>query len=165
MPSPEDAAARPAAPPNAIVGLVLNLLLPGAGFSYIGRWGWHLGWVVLMLALSAMGLILSRVIGLGLPIVLPFGGFLVMLVHYSRIYTQQEQGNFQPPLAAGVKVALIVAHVVGAALLASVMVPRLLATRMGTLDGAAGVVAVVVPASPLPSGGHSPESSGPDLPS
>ena len=71
MTFPEDAAVRPTAPPNVLVGLILNLLLPGAGFTYIGAWAWHLRWIAIMVVLTVLGLVVSAMLGVAVPVLLP----------------------------------------------------------------------------------------------
>ncbi|MFC3832196.1 MULTISPECIES: hypothetical protein [Deinococcus] len=126
-------AARPAAPPNVIVGLILNLLLPGSGFTYIGRWHWHLRWIAIMAVLTVLGLVVSAMLGVAVPVLLPILGLVALVTHYGREYAAQRVVDFQPHVADGVKIALIVGHLVlnlvGLFLLASVLLPTLSGPR------------------------------------
>lgn len=136
MTFPEDAvraAPRPVSPPNVALGYLLNVLLPGSGFSYIGRWGWHLGWYAILGALASVGVVLSVATGGLLGLLLPLAGFVVMLVHFGRVYAEQDARRFQPPLELAVKIVLIAGHLflglMSTGVLAAVLIPNLLAAR------------------------------------
>ncbi|MBZ9751832.1 hypothetical protein K7W42_13305 [Deinococcus sp. HMF7604] len=136
---PEDATLRrpvsaaPAKAPSAALGYLLNILLPGAGFTLINRWGWHLGWFGIQVGLYVVASILSGVTGTPLPLVLPFIGFVAMLVHFGRVYAEQADRDFQPPLELAVKLVLILGHFfigfVLVGILAAVLIPNLLSAR------------------------------------
>lgn len=77
-------------PPNYWLGFFLNWLLIGAGFSYIGVFGWHLAW----LGIWVGGLIVSAVLVLvtpvaaGVGLLLMLGAFVGLLVHYRSTYAR-----------------------------------------------------------------------------
>ncbi|PTA67396.1 hypothetical protein [Deinococcus arcticus] len=135
---PEDATRQAPAPaatraPSAALGYLLNVLLPGAGFTLINRWGWHLGWFGIQVGLYLVASILSGATGTLLPLALPFVGFIAMLVHFGRVYAEQRARHFQPPLELAVKLVLILGHFfigfVLVGILAAVLIPNLLAAR------------------------------------
>ncbi|WP_412026944.1 hypothetical protein [Deinococcus yunweiensis] len=133
MTFPEDAAVRPTAPPNVLVGLILNLLLPGAGFTYVGAWAWHLRWIAIMVVLTVLGLIVSAMLGVAVPVLLPVLGLAAMITHYGRVYAARRVVDFQPHLSDGVKIGMIVGHVVVGffvtGILGAVLIPNLLNAR------------------------------------
>ena len=136
MTFPEDALVAPARPvtaPNAALGYVLNIFLPGAGFTYIGRWGWHLGWFGILFGLNVVAVILSAVTGAPLLLILPLIGFVLMLVHFGRVYAEGQERNFRPPLELPIKLALILGHAFLGLMLvgmqAAVLIPNLLSAR------------------------------------
>ena len=127
----------PADPPRVsrhsfMGGLLLNLLLPGAGFTLAEAWVWHLVWAVGIL--PVWGLTVALGISLGsLALLLPLLVTAGMLWHYTHVYRQQAARGFQPMLSLGVKVALCVGQfllgffVVG--ILGAVLIPNLLGAR------------------------------------
>lgn len=126
-------------PPSYALGFVLNFFLPGSGFSYIGRWGWHLGWFGIMIGLNILGGVLyfgsALLFASSSPLLLalPLIGFIAMHVHFSRIYARYDDRNFWPPLEPALKAVLIGGHVfLGIALagmLAAILMPNLLSAR------------------------------------
>ncbi|WP_221089310.1 hypothetical protein [Deinococcus aquaedulcis] len=136
---PEDAALRrpstaaPTKAPSIALSYLLNVLLPGAGFTLVNRWGWHLGWVGLLLGLYLTASVLVTVTGQFWPLALPLLGFVAMLVHFGRVYAEQKARAFQPPLELAVKLVLILGHfLVGfmlTGILAAVLIPNLLSAR------------------------------------
>ncbi|PNY81637.1 hypothetical protein [Deinococcus koreensis] len=136
MTFPEDmlaAPARIATAPNAALGYLLNIVLPGAGFTYIGRWGWHLGWFAVLCGLNVVAGILAAATGTPIPLILPLIGFVVMLVHFGRVYAEGQDRHFRPQLERPIKLALILGHAflgfMLTGILAAVLIPNLLAAR------------------------------------
>ncbi|OLV15776.1 hypothetical protein [Deinococcus marmoris] len=137
MTFPEDAVLRrpasPAKAPSQALGFFLNFFLPGAGFSLIGRWGWHLGWFGILAALNVVVAILSLISSSPLLLLLPLIGFIVMHVHFARIYDWHEERGVWPPLEPVLKAVLIAGHFfVGfilTGILAAVLIPNLLGAR------------------------------------
>lgn len=127
----------PADPPctsrhSFVGGLLLNLLLPGAGFTLAEAWVWHLVWAGATLLL--WGPFLALAITVGTPgLLLPLLFTAGMLWHYTAVYRQQAARGFLPVLSPGVKVALCVGQfllgffLVG--ILAAVLIPNLLSAR------------------------------------
>ncbi|MHA0042933.1 hypothetical protein [Deinococcus sp. PEB2-63] len=135
---PEDTIRPTAAPtsrkaPNLAIGYLLNVLLPGAGFTYIGLVGWHVGWVGILLALNLTGALLVGLTTVPVFGVLPLVGFVIMLVHFGQAYAWRAAQQFRPDLEAGVKIGLIAGHAVlnvaAVGLLAAVLMPGLLGAR------------------------------------
>lgn len=132
----EDALAapvRPATAPNVALGYRLNIFLPGAGFTYIGRWGWHLGWFGIVCGLNVVTGILSIVTGTPTPLILPLIGFVVMLVHFGRVYVEGQERSFRLLLELPIKLGLILGHAFLGLMLvgmqAAVLIPNLLSAR------------------------------------
>lgn len=135
---PEDTLRPTAAPtprkaPNLAIGYLLNVLLPGAGFTYIGLVGWHIGWVGILLALNLLGAFLVGLTTAPVFGVLPLMGFVALLVHFGHAYARRATQQFRPDLADGVKIGLIAGHAVLSVamvgLLAAVLIPGLLGAR------------------------------------
>ena len=113
-------------------GLLLNLLLPGAGFTLAEAWVWHLVWAAGLL--FAWMLAAGVAMAVGTPaLLLPLLTTAGMLWHYTRVYHGQAARGFEPVLSLGVKVALCVGQfllgffVVG--ILGAVLIPNLLGAR------------------------------------
>ncbi|GGK97398.1 hypothetical protein [Deinococcus radiotolerans] len=150
---PEDtfrpaAAPTPRKAPNLAVGYLLNVLLPGAGFTYIGLVGWHVGWIAMLIVLNLLGAFLVGLTTSTMFAALPLVGFVVMLVQFGQAYTRRKAQNFRPDLEGGVKIGLIAGHfilnVFMVGLLAAVLIPNLLAARTranGTGERAAAMSA------------------------
>ncbi|WP_288480676.1 hypothetical protein [uncultured Deinococcus sp.] len=119
-----------ARPPSYGVGMLLSVFLPGAGMTYLGRWGWHLGWIGILLLLAVLDGVLAVVTGLGFS-VLTFLGWIAQLVHYHRSYAAQAGRGFPSTFPAAGKIALIAAHVLLLVLpvFAAVLIPNLLSAR------------------------------------
>ena len=135
---PEDTIRPTTAPtprkaPNLAVGYLLNVLLPGAGFTYIGLVGWHVGWVGILLVLNLTGAFLVGLTTVPVFGVLPLVGFVALLVHFGQAYARRAAQQFRPDLEAGVKIGLIAGHAVlnvaAVGLLAAVLMPGLLEAR------------------------------------
>lgn len=152
MTFPEDLQSRPeqspVKPPNYALGFLLNFFLPGAGFSYINRWGWHLGWLAIVFGVQIISLVLAAALGPATArstFLLPLLAWIAMLVHYHFTYQQGAARGFQPPLNDGVKVAFIVGQlVIGffvTGLLAAVLLPNLLGARMRATKAAENAIA------------------------
>lgn len=137
---PEDLAPRTApSRPSYALGLLLNLLLPGAGFTYVGQWVPHVAWFFLLPILAAVTFTLSLqsaaagagVVGLTLGL---------LLFTYHLAYRLQARVAFQPRLGIGVQIAMIAGHLflgffyVG--MLAAVVIPNVLAARGGATAAA-----------------------------
>lgn len=143
MTFPENVALRrpalPFKPPSATLGFVLNFFLPGSGFSYIGRWGWHLGWFGILIVLNILGVLgyVGSALLFGsnssLILALPLTGFIAMHVHFSRVYARHDERNVWPTMEPTLKAALIGSHVILGFLLtgilAAVLIPNLLGAR------------------------------------
>lgn len=134
------AQAVPAAvrPPNYAVGLLLSIFLPGAGLTYLGRWGWHLGWAGLMVVLNMLGLVAGAALGAGF-LLLPILGWIAQLVQYHFTFRQVVRSPSSAAFPDAGKVALIVGHVVLGALvalplLAAVLIPNLLSARQKAMQ-------------------------------
>lgn len=148
MTFPEDLARRaPAqaqARPGYVLGLLLNTVLPGSGFTFIGRWGWHLGWVLVMYAVFSLSLVLA-VSGLPVIFAVPLLGLVGLLLHYHFVYRQQVARDFQPPLQTPVKLILILGHaflgVVLTGMLGAVLIPNLLGARTRALQAGEQAIA------------------------
>lgn len=134
-------------PPNPVVGQVLNAVLMGSGFTYIGHWGWHLAWLSIGAALWLVATILGSLLSQAF-LILPLLGWLAQFFHFGRVYRAQADRNFQPALDDGVKVALIVAHFalsfMFTGLLAAVLIPNLLGARQRADQAAERAVAMQV---------------------
>ncbi|GGR94193.1 hypothetical protein [Deinococcus sedimenti] len=136
---PEDTLRPTAAPtprkaPNLAVGYLLSVLLPGAGFTYIGLVGWHVGWIGILIALNVLGAVLAGVTSLPLFTLLPVLGWAAQLVQFGQAYARREAQNFRPDLENGVKIGLIAGHAVLNSIavfgiVAAVILPNLLGAR------------------------------------
>lgn len=117
-------------PPSYGVGMLLSVFLPGAGMTYLGRWGWHLGWIGILLLAGLLDGVLAAVTGLGFSL-LAFLVWIAQLVHYHRSYAAQAEQGFPSTFPAGGKVALIAAHVLllVVPVFAAVLIPNLLSAR------------------------------------
>lgn len=117
-------------PPSYAVGLLLSIFLPGAGLTYLGRWGWHLGWIGILLLLGVLGTVLSAVMGLGFNL-LAFLGWIAQLVHYHRTYRAVTEGGVRSTFPDAGKVALIAGHalLLVVPVFAAVLIPNLLSAR------------------------------------
>lgn len=125
--------AQPVKPPSYALGMLLNVLLVGAGFTYINRWPWHLGWIGLLFALSVVGSFLAFSVNSPALAILPALGWVAHLVHYHVTYRRAAQQGFLPPLQDGVKIALIVGHLLlsffTVSFMSAVLIPNLLNAR------------------------------------
>ncbi|MBZ9712380.1 hypothetical protein [Deinococcus multiflagellatus] len=112
--APPSSQATPALPHRALLGQVLNVVLPGAGFTLLGRWGWHLGWFAVLTVLAVCGDHLSQRANTSLPLVLPLLGWLVLMLHFRQVGAEPPAWGLLPPHR---QLALILGHlVVGSAL-------------------------------------------------
>lgn len=148
MTFPEDRVqqAQPVKPPSYALGMLINILLVGSGFTYINRWPWHLGWLGILFVLNLLpALFLSTGTGM-LLLLLPVAGWVAHLVHYHVSYRRAAQQGFLPPLQDGVKIALIVGHLALGFFMASVMsavlLPNLLTARNRANEAAERAVAI-----------------------
>ncbi|WP_293911705.1 hypothetical protein [Deinococcus sp.] len=131
-------------PPGYAAGLLLNIFLPGSGFTYLGRWNWHLIWMLGLAALSVAVVIAAAASGATLLLALPTVVYLGMLVHYHVMYGQIQAAwaaGAPPALSDGVKLGLILGHValgfVALALtgvLAAILIPNLIGARQRAYD-------------------------------
>jgi type IV pilus assembly protein PilA len=138
-------------PPNYAAGLLLNLFLPGSGFTYLGRWKPHLGWM-LGLGLFTVVLLMLMVAVAASPLsgatwllsLLPVLAYVWMLIQYHAAYAQalaRFNPAAPPALSDGAKLGLILGHValgfVGIAfigILAAVLIPNLLGAQQRAYD-------------------------------
>lgn len=109
------------------------MLLPGAGFTYIGLVGWHIGWIAMLIVLNLLGAFLVGLTTSTMFAALPLVGFVVMLVQFRQAYARRAAQQFRPDLEAGVKIGLIAGHAVlnvaAVGLLAAVLMPGLQGAR------------------------------------
>ncbi|UBV42136.1 hypothetical protein LAJ19_10900 [Deinococcus taeanensis] len=135
---PEDTLHLPSAPatrrpPSVALGHLLNLLLPGSGFSYIGLIGWHVGWIGILIVLNLLASVVAGLTGSSGALLLPVAGVGALLVHFGRAYAQREARSFRPDPDNSVKIALIAGHAVLhlflVGILAAVLIPNLLGAR------------------------------------
>ncbi|MVN87933.1 hypothetical protein GO986_14320 [Deinococcus sp. HMF7620] len=98
-------------PPSSTVGYVLNFFLPGAGFTLIGLWGWHLFWLAFVLAMGAVAALVNEATASPVGQVLIFATLIAMMVHFGRTYGQQEAKEFPSTLGKPAKIALVLGHV------------------------------------------------------
>ncbi|PYE54066.1 hypothetical protein [Deinococcus yavapaiensis] len=136
---PVQSAPEPSSParPNYWVGFVLNWFLPGCGFTYINRVGWHFGWMGIFFGISMVAGLLSAL----LPVLGILGGllsiaaFVAMHVHYRNTYAYEfAPGTILSPVSNGLKWGLIVAHgilgfLIPLSIVAAVLIPNLLGAR------------------------------------
>ncbi|WP_189101285.1 hypothetical protein [Deinococcus knuensis] len=131
-------APKPRKAPSLAVGYLLNVLLPGAGFTYVGLVGWHVGWVGILIALNLLGSVLVGVTSSPVFGLLPFLGWVTQLVHFGRTYAARAERNFQPDLDSGMKIGLIAGHAVLnfllVGVLTAVLIPNLLGARTRAND-------------------------------
>ena len=128
-------------PPNYTVGLLLCIFLPGSGFTYLGRWSWHLIWVLGLAVLNVVAFVAVASTGTFPLLLLPVLAYLGMLVHhhvvYGRIRTSWASGT-RPALSDVAKVLLIVGHfflnIAGTGILAAVLIPNLLGAQRRAYD-------------------------------
>lgn len=135
---PEDVARRTTLKrPSYALGVLLNLLVPGAGFTYIGVWPLHIAWFFLTPILLGVAFVL-RVQGSPLSLAALLGTLALLLFTYHLTYRAQARVAFQPAVSTVVQVVLGVGHaVVGTVLvgiLAAVLIPNLLAVRERALE-------------------------------
>lgn len=124
-------------PPNRIIGGLLNVVLPGAGFTYFNKPGWHLGWIGILLASSVIGVLLSIVLQARAVLLLPVMAYLVMHAQYFVLFNNKTSVAPAPGLENGLKWGLIAGHagigifglipLIG--ILAAVILPNLLGAR------------------------------------
>ncbi|AWT36588.1 hypothetical protein GCM10008956_18410 [Deinococcus arenae] len=136
---PEDTLRPTAAPtprkaPNLAVGYLLNVLLPGAGFTYIGLVGWHLGWVGILIVSWMIGGVAAATTASPMGMVIPGLAFVAQLLQFKDAYAARQAQHFRPDLADGVKIGLIAGHAVLNSIavfgiLAAVILPNLLGAR------------------------------------
>ncbi|ALW89844.1 hypothetical protein [Deinococcus actinosclerus] len=130
---PPTAAPTPRKAPNLAIGYLLNVLLPGAGFTYIGLVGWHIGWVGILIVSWMIGGVAAGTTASPLGMVIPGLAFVAQLLQFKDAYATRQAQQFRPDLADGVKIGLIAGHAVlnvaMVGLLAAVLIPGLLGAR------------------------------------
>ena len=130
---------HPARRPNYALGLLLNIALPGSGFGYLGLWGWHLGWWLLIGLMWLATAVLVAVTRHVLALLLPLLAYLGLLAQYHFTYQRLSPAGF-PALGDTAKLLLIAGHfvlnLVVSGLLAAVLIPNLLAARVRADDAA-----------------------------
>jgi hypothetical protein len=127
-------------PPNYAAGLLLSLLIPGSGLTYLGRWGWHLAWLLSIGALifaALIGSLLSWHYGWALVAL----AWLGSLIQYHLLFRQWPHG---PIISDGAKLGLITGHAVLhlfglglTGLSAALIIPATLASNQNSYDAAA----------------------------
>ncbi|WP_293911703.1 hypothetical protein [Deinococcus sp.] len=94
--------------PDYATGLLLNVVLPGSGFSYLGRWGWNLSWTLLLGTLVMLCLAINTLSTLGWRLwLLPLLPYLVMLAHYHRVYRRHHTSGVWPVIGDTARTLLI----------------------------------------------------------
>lgn len=93
--------------------LLLNLVLPGAGFSLLGQPWWHLGWFGLMCAANVVTAVLLLRLNTFWPLLLSLGTHAALLWHGARVAPRT--------LDPSVRAALIALHAVFAVMVACIL--------------------------------------------
>ncbi len=132
-------------PPNRALGFLFNQLVPGAGFTYIDRPYWALGWSGILLAAFVAGLWAMVGLDAGSWLLLPVVAYVAMQVQYFATYIRSH-GVGRPPealenatkwgLIAG-QVGLNVFAFLLVGVLAAVLLPSLLSARTRATEAAA----------------------------
>ena len=129
----------PARQPNYALGLLLNIALPGSGFGYLGLWGWHLAWLLMMGLMWLVTALLVAAIQNILVLLLPLLAYLSLLAHYHVTYQRLSPAGF-PAVSETSKLILIAGHFILnlaiSGILAAVLIPNLLAARARAGDAA-----------------------------
>ena len=95
--------------PNLLIGFLLNLLMPGAGFTYIDQPRWHIFW----LSVFVIGFFLGGLIhGVVLSLIFMLAIVLVIELHYFLGYRSYfRDGQLPEPMNNSVRWVLIGAHI------------------------------------------------------
>ncbi|MFC4455250.1 hypothetical protein [Deinococcus sonorensis] len=131
-------------PPSLPLSILLTVLLPGSGFTYLNRpWihlAWGLGWTVFVPTAMLLAGGLGGLGGVALLMLIPLVLVALMVTQTVREYRAQVSGQ-REPLNNGLKVGLIIAHVLMGGLVvlpvsAAVLIPNLLGARQAAMRAA-----------------------------
>ncbi|WP_420595675.1 hypothetical protein [Deinococcus sp.] len=127
-------------PPRYWVGWLLNAVLPGSGFGYLGRPVCHLGWGLIAGMVGVAAILTAAQLGNLLPLLALPLMWAGALIHYNVMYRRLSargwpaEAGMAPvvPIAGQVLLSLFLS-----AILAAAVVPNLLAIRARADDTAA----------------------------